>query len=120
MLEETPLAHSRAAKQLYATPQTRSVFESDNGRQSLSSADMSAEGALEDTMLEETPRAPSRSRAQLYATSPTRSVTMIGAATKDKLAEVSHGGRRCIVTNEEYPRIAIEAAHLLPRATKPH
>ncbi|KAJ7364285.1 hypothetical protein DFH08DRAFT_1073059 [Mycena albidolilacea] len=97
MLEETPLAHSRAAKQLYATPQTRSVFESDSGRQSLSSADVSAEGALEDAMLKETPRAPSRSRAQLYATSPTRSVTMI-----------------------EYPRIAIEAAHLLPRATKPH
>ncbi|KAJ7769058.1 hypothetical protein B0H14DRAFT_355608 [Mycena olivaceomarginata] len=45
---------------------------------------------------------------------------MIGAAAKDKLAEVSPGGRRRIVTNEEYPRIAIEAAHLLPRATKPH
>ncbi|KAJ6453821.1 hypothetical protein C8R45DRAFT_1011515 [Mycena sanguinolenta] len=123
MLEETPLAHSRVAKQLYATPQTRSVFQSDNGRQSLSSAEVSAEGALEDAMLEETPLAPSRSRAAKqseYATPTTRSVTMIGAAAKDKLEEVSPGGRRCIVTNEEYPRIAIEAAHLLPRATKPH
>ncbi|KAJ7357086.1 hypothetical protein DFH08DRAFT_473632 [Mycena albidolilacea] len=71
-------------------------------------------------MLEKTPLAPNLSRTakQLYATPP-RFVTMIGAAAIDKLAEVSPGGRRCILTNEEYPRIAIEAAHLLPRATKP-
>ncbi|KAJ7215257.1 hypothetical protein C8J57DRAFT_1732593 [Mycena rebaudengoi] len=100
------------------TPSVRSVFDNDEDtdRQSLSSADVSAEGAPE-----ETPQAHFRpAKQQVYATPQTRSATShIAPLAKDKLEKVSPRGKRCIVTNEEYPRIAIEAAHLLRRATKP-
>jgi hypothetical protein len=101
------------------TPSVRSVFDNDDDkddRQSLSSADVSAEGALEDA-LEQTPQAVSRAAKQLYATPQTRSIgSSIGAPAREKLEMVSPGGRRCIVTNEAFPRAAVEAAHLLPRA----
>ncbi|KAJ6613795.1 hypothetical protein B0H10DRAFT_1951191 [Mycena sp. CBHHK59/15] len=75
------------------TPSARSVFdngEDNEGRQSLSSADVSADA-----------RSASSS---------------IGTRAKEKLEKVSPRKRSCIVTNEKFPRAAIEAAHLLPRA----
>ncbi|KAJ7077080.1 hypothetical protein C8R44DRAFT_826501 [Mycena epipterygia] len=105
------------------TPSARSVFDNDENnedRQSLSSADVSVDGALEDATLEETPQAPARAANLLYATPQAQSATSsIGTRAKEKLEKVSPRKRCCIVTNEEYPRAAIEAAHLLPRATKP-
>ncbi|KAJ7263261.1 hypothetical protein B0H12DRAFT_1321722 [Mycena haematopus] len=102
------------------TPSARSVFDNDEDnedRQSLSSADVSAYGALENATLEATPQAPARAANLLYATPQARSATSsIGTRAKEKLEKVSPRKRCCIVTNEEYPRGAIEAAHLLPRA----
>ncbi|KAJ6605901.1 hypothetical protein B0H10DRAFT_1956982 [Mycena sp. CBHHK59/15] len=102
------------------TPSARSVFdngEDNEGRQSLSSADVSADGALENATLEETPQAPTRAANLLYATPQARSASSsIGTRAKEKLEKVSPRKRSCIVTNEKFPRAAIEAAHLLPRA----
>jgi hypothetical protein len=101
------------------TPSTRSVFDNEEDRQSLSSADVSVEGALKDATLEDTPLACARAAHQLYTTPQARSaISSIAALAKEKLEKVSPGRRSCIVTNEEFPRAAIEAAHLLPRATK--
>ncbi|KAJ7626456.1 hypothetical protein B0H17DRAFT_563389 [Mycena rosella] len=102
------------------TPSARSVFDNDEDnedRQSLSSADVSADGVLEDATLEETPQAPARAANLLYATPQARSATSsIATRAKENLEKVSPRKRCCIVTNEEFPRAAIEAAHLLPRA----
>jgi hypothetical protein len=102
------------------TPSARSVFdndEDDEGRQSLSSADVSADSAPENATLEETPQAPTRAANLLYATPQARSASgSIGTRAKEKLEKVSPRKRCCIVTNEKFPRAAIEAAHLLPRA----
>ncbi|KAJ7802585.1 hypothetical protein B0H14DRAFT_3884503 [Mycena olivaceomarginata] len=105
----------------HQTPSTPSIFDNDeqDDRQSLSSADVSAAGALEDATREKTPPPRARAAIQLYATPQARSVTSsIAAPAKAKLEKVSPGGRSCIVTNEEFPYAAIDAAHLLPRATK--
>jgi hypothetical protein len=84
---------------------------------SLSSADVSADGPLENAALEETPQAPARAANLLYATPQARSAaSSIGTRAKEKLEKVSPRKRCCIFTNEEFPRAAIEAAHLLPRA----
>jgi hypothetical protein len=109
------------SNQSHQTPSTPSIFDNDeqDDRQSLSSADVSAGGALEDATREKTPLPRARAEFQLYATPQARSVTSsIAVPAKAKLEKVSPGGRSCIVTNEEFPYAAIEAVYLLPRATK--
>ncbi|KAJ7889670.1 hypothetical protein B0H13DRAFT_1887939 [Mycena leptocephala] len=90
------------------TPSARSVFDNDEdneGRQSLSSADVSADGAPENATLEETPQAPTRAANLLYATPQARSASSsIGTRAKEKLEKVSPRKRCCIVTNEKFPR----------------
>ncbi|KAJ7884641.1 hypothetical protein B0H14DRAFT_3128375 [Mycena olivaceomarginata] len=84
------------SNQSHQTPSTLSIFDNDeqDDRQSLSSADVSTGGALEDATREKTPLPRARAAIQLYATPQARSVTSsIAAPAKAKLEKVSPGGR---------------------------
>jgi hypothetical protein len=99
----------------YHEPQP-SVFDDDIGdRDSLSSSD----DENNDTNFAPSDKAPSLKPPSVYQTPQARSVaSSIANAAREKLVQVSPNGRRCIVTNEEAPLVTIEAAHLLPRATR--
>ncbi|KAF7343725.1 HNHc domain-containing protein [Mycena sanguinolenta] len=90
-----------------------SAFDEDDedDRQSLSSADLDGEDG--DVRSSAQPAF----NAYLTCTPAARFTTgSVAPRTKQKLAQLC-GGRKCILTHETTPHVAIDVAHLLPRST---